>query len=223
MTELRDGGGALRSRVRASMSPRVRARAAFLAASLLLALSAAQAPAGPAPAGPAPAGKNPAAADPLATLKVGHWVRLDGPIQADSTALCEELRVLTGDFLDDDWALRGFVTAVDASRNEIVIGGIRIQVTEDTGFDSPKKSFRKFSDLRAGSLLEVEGAYLKKRRFLAREVDDESDDHPRTPWTRNRIRVVAKVERVDARRRLVTAMGFVFQLTDRTQIRTVIE
>jgi hypothetical protein len=189
----------------------------LLAASLLLALSA-----GRAPAGPAPAGKN-GAADPLATLKVGHWVRLEGALQADSTALCDELWLLTGDFLDDDWSLRGYVTAVDTSRKEFVIGGVRIQVTEDTGFDSPKRTFRKFSDLRAGSLLEAEGALLKNRRFLAREVDDESDDRTPIPWTRNRIRVVAKVERVDARRRLVTAMGFVFQLTDRTRIRSVIE
>jgi hypothetical protein len=192
--------------------------AAALATSLLLALSA-----WAAAAGQAPAGRNAGPADPLATLKVGHWVRLDGPLQPDSIAFCEELRILAGDFLDDDWSLRGFVTAVDTSRREIVIGGVRIQATEDTGFDSPKKSFRKFSDLRAGMLLEVEGAYLKNRRFLAREVDDESDEVPRTPWVRNRIRIVAKVERVDARRRLVTAMGFVFQLTDRTRIRSAIE
>jgi len=209
---LREGGAAIRRGLRAWTSRRGLARAALLAASLLLAVSAA----------PVPGGQN-GGADPLAALKVGHWVRLDGPVQPDSIAFCEELRVLAGDFLDDDWSLRGFVTAVDTSRHEIVIGGVRIQVTEDTGYDSPKKSFRKFSDLRAGMLLEVEGAYLKNRRFLAREVDDESDEVPRTPWARNRIRIVAKVERVDARRRLVTAMGFVFQLTDRTRIRSAIE
>ena len=203
---------AVRSRLRAWTGRRSGARAALLALSLLLALSA----------GDAPAGQN-GAPDPLATLKVGHWVRLDGPVQPDSIAFCEELRVLAGDFLDDDWSLRGFVTAVDTSRHEIVIGGIRIQVTEDTGYDSPKRSFRRFSDLRAGMLIEVEGAYLKNRRFLAREVDDESDEVPRTPWARNRIRIVAKVERVDAHKRLVTAMGFVYQLTDRTRIRSAIE
>jgi len=202
-----------RDRLRAG---RLGGRAALLALALLLALSAGRA----APAG-AQAGRN--GADPLATLKVGRWIRLDGPLQTDSTALCEELWLLTGDFLDDDWSLRGLVTAVDTSKKEIVIGGIHIQVTGDTGFDSPKKSFQSFSDLRAGSLLEVEGAYLKNRRFLAGEVDDESDDVPRTPWAKNRVRIVAKVERVDARKRLVTAMGFVFQLTDRTRIRSAIE
>jgi hypothetical protein len=194
------------------------AGAALAAAALLLVLLVLSA--APPSAGPAPNGRT-GAADPLTTLKVGHWVRLDGPIQADSTGLCEELLLLTGDFLDDDWSLRGLVTAADTSRNEIVIGGVRIQVTEDTGYDSPKKSFRRFSDLRVGLLLEVEGAYLKGHRFLAREVDDESDE--RAPWARNRIRIVAKVERVDGHKRLVTAMGFVFQLTDRTRIRSAIE
>ena len=205
-------GAAVRRCVRASASLRALARAGLLAASLLLAMSA----------GPAPGGQN-GPADPLATLKVGHWVRLDGPVPPDSIAFCDELRILAGAFLDDDWSLRGFVTAGDTSRREMVIGGVRIQVTEDTGFDSPKKSFRKFSDLRAGSLLEVEGAYLKNRRFLAREVDDESDEVAHAPWARNRVRIVAKVERVDPRKRLVTAMGFVFQLTDRTRIRSAIE
>lgn len=173
--------------------------------------------------GPSPAVRSAAAADPLATLKPGHWVQLEGSIQADSTILCDELRVLTGDFLDDDWALRGIVRATDKSNHEIVIGGVRIQVMENTGFDSPNDAFRSFSDLKTGSLLEVEGAYLKGRRLIAREVDDESDEVARKPWAPNRIRIVAKVERFDPRNRLVTAMGFVFRLTDKTRIRSVIE
>jgi len=194
------------------------ARAVLLVAALLLTM-----PSGRATGGPAPAGKNSGPADPLATLKTGRWVRLEGEIPADSTAMCDELRLLTGDFLDDDWALRGFVTAVDTARRELVIGGVRVQVNENTWFDSPKKGFRTFADLRVGSLLEIEGSYLKNRRFLARELDDESDDVEARPWARNRVRVVARIERLDTHRRLITAMGFVFQITDRTQIRSVIE
>jgi len=189
----------------------------LLVAALLVVMAASWAP-----AGPTPVPKSGGPADPLATLKAGHWVRLEGEIPGDSTGVCEELRVLTGDFLDDDWSLRGFVTALDTARHEFVIGGIRVQVNENTTFDSDKREFRTFAEVRKGFLLEVEGTYLKNRRFLAREVDDESDDRG-TPWAPRRLRVVARIERLDARKRLITAMGFVFQLTDRTQVRSVIE
>jgi hypothetical protein len=165
----------------------------------------------------------PGAADPIATLKAGHWVQLEGPLEADSAASCDELRILTGDFLDDDWSLRGYALSVDTVKHEITIAGIHAQVTENTGFDSPNPDFRGLVDLTPGMLLEVEGTYLKNRRFLAREVDDETDEMGRRPWPRNRIRIVARVERMDSRRRLVTAMGYVFQLTDKTRVRSVIE
>ena len=165
----------------------------------------------------------PGATDPLVGLKTGHWVQLEGALQGDSTASCDELRILTGDFMDDDWSVRGYAQTIDTSKDEIVIGGIRTQVTETTGFDSPRPDFRKLADINTGVLLEVEGTYLKHRRFIAHEVDDESDENVRPPWPRNRIRIVAKVERVDSRRRLVTVMSYVFQLTDKTRIRSVIE
>ena len=163
------------------------------------------------------------AGDPVAALKPGHWVQLEGALQADSAASCDELRILTGDFLDDDWSLRGYAQTVDTLKHEVSIAGIHAQVTENTGFDSPNPDFRGLQDLVPGLLLEIEGTYLKNRRFLAREVDDETDEMARRPWARNRIRIVARVERFDSRRRLVTAIGFAFQLTDKTRVRSVIE
>ena len=193
------------------MTPRGRrVLGGLLAASVLLALVQ----------GPAPAGNG---TDLLSTLKPGHWIQAEGLIQSDSTSTCDELRILTGDFLDDDWALRGYLVAVDTLKREAVIGGIRFQATDNTAFDSPKPSFRRFADLRKGMLMEIEGTYLKHRRFLALEVDDESDERGNPPWPQNRIRVVARVERLDFQRRIVTSMGFVFQLTDKTRIRSVIE
>ena len=163
------------------------------------------------------------AGDPVASLKPGHWVQLEGPLQADSAASCDELRILTGDFVDDDWALRGYAQTVDTLKSEITIAGIRAQVSENTAFDSPNPDFRGLADLTPGLLVEIEGTYLKNRRFLAHEVDDETDEMSRHPWPRNRIRIVARVEKLDLHRRLVTAMGFVFQLTDKTRVRSVIE
>jgi len=163
------------------------------------------------------------AGDPVASLKPGHWVQLEGPLEADSAASCDELRILTGDFVDDDWLVRGYPQTVDTVKHEITIAGIRAQVNESTLFDSPNPDFRGMGDLTNGLLLEIEGTYLKNRRFIAHEVDDETDEIGRHPWPRNRIRIVARIERLDPHRRLVTAMGFVFQLTDKTRVRSVIE
>ena len=170
-----------------------------------------------------PAEKGPAAADPLASLKTGQWIRIEGVLRPDSTGLCDELRILAGDFLDDDWILKGHIQAVDATNREFALAGLRVQVTDDTGFDSPRKTFRGFEALQKGVLVEVEGTYLKPRKFLAVELDDESDDAEREPWGWEKIQLIGKVERVDTRRRLLTAMGFAFQLTDKTMIRSAIE
>ncbi len=185
----------------------------ILATSLLIALTI----------GHGEGGKNPSASQDLASLKVGQWIQIDGALRADSSASCAELRILTGDFLDDDWALKGFVQSVDAARKEFVIGGVSVQVTEDTGFDSPKRTFKGLSNLPAGLLVELEGTYLKNRKFLAMEVDDESDEIAHTPWSRNQVMIVGRVEQVDLRKRLVTAMGFAFQVTDKTRLRSVIQ
>lgn len=185
----------------------------FLATSLLIALTV----------GHGQGGRSPGVADKLASLKVGQWVQVDGTVRGDSAALCHELRILTGDFLDDDWALKGYVQATDIAKKEFAIGGIRVQVTEDTGYDSPARNFKGFSDLRPGLLLELEGTYLKNRKFLAMEVDDESDEIAHTPWSRNQVMIVGRVEHLDPRKRLVTAMGFAFEVTDRTRLRSVIE
>ena len=162
------------------------------------------------------------AADHLATVKVGHWLQIEATVQADSSALCTEMRLLTGDFLDDDWALRGTLQAIAPGRREFTIGGIRVQVTKTTIFESPKRTLRGFSDLRLGMLVEVEGTYSKDRRILAAEVDDESDETARRPWSKDQIRIVGKVERVDVRQRMISAMGREFHVTDKTRVRSVI-
>lgn len=166
--------------------------------------------------------KGGSALDQLATLKVHQWVQMEGIFAGDSTAGCDELQLLTGDFLDDDWTLKGYIESVDPARREFSIAGIRLRVTENTGFESPKRTFRDLADLHRGQLVEVEGTYLKNRRFLAMEVDDESNE-PNEPWRPNLVQAVGKVERVDLRRRLVWVMGFAFHVTDKTRMRSVIE
>ena len=176
------------------------------------------------PAGaPGQAGRNAGTAQQLAALRAGQWVQLDGMLQPDSTALCTEVRLLIGDFLDDDWALKGTIQAVDASRRQITIAGTRIQLVKNAIFDDFGPGFRGVPDLRPGMLVEVGGTYKPQGWFLAKELDDESGDSGRTPWPRGRITVVGRIARADQSPRRIHAMGFSFQLTDTTRLRTVIE
>lgn len=167
-------------------------------------------------------GKRRVAGDPFVTLKVGHWIQLEGTVQKDYSVLCTEVKLLTGDFLDDDWSLRGVVRSVDAGRREFVIGRYRVRVREGAAFESERRSFGKVSDLRVGMLVEVEGSYRRNGILLANEVDDESDKISKRPGVERRIRIVGKVERVDARRRRISAMGTTFQVTEKTQVKSVL-
>ena len=160
--------------------------------------------------------------DPLAGLKVGQWVKLEGGARGASPAPCTAVKLLTGDFLDDDWSLKGTVASVDAGRREFTVSGCRIQVNENTLYDSDRPGFRAFADLRPGTYVEVDGTFLKNRLFLATEVADESDEVARQPRLREQLQLVGRVERVDARTRVISIMGMDFQVTAKTQIRSPI-
>lgn len=172
---------------------------------------------------PAQPGKQGAAATYVLGLKAGRWIQLEGSLQRLSTVSCTEVGQLAGDFLDDDWSLRGTVSAIDPAKREFSIGGCRVRATENTAFDNPKGVFRNFGDLRAGMLVEVDGTYLQSRILLADEIDDESEELVHEPRLRTQVAVVGKIERLDVRKRVVTVMGIQFHLTDKTRLRSVID
>lgn len=159
----------------------------------------------------------------LASLRTGRWIQLEGRLQGPAAVACTELGQLTGDFLDDDWSLRGVVKALDPRKREFSIAGCRVRVNENTTFDNPKGTFRGFSDLRDGKLVEVDGSFLQSRILTADEVDDESEELIHEPRLKDQVMVVGKIERIDARKRTITVMGIEFHLTDRTRVRSVIE
>jgi len=164
-----------------------------------------------------------AATDPLARVRVGDWIQLEGTVQEDLSVLCSDVKILTGDFLDDDWSVQGAVRSIDAGKREFLIGGVRVCVTDDTAYDSPRGRLRGFSDLRLGMLVDIEGTYQASGRFLAAEVDDETDELSLQSPSRLPLEVVGRVEQVDLRRRTIVSLGTTFRLLDKTSVRSVIE
>lgn len=165
--------------------------------------------------------RNARKADVLATLKTGQWIRIEGVLQKDRTLQCTEIKILTGDFLDDDWALTGQIDDVDVRNRRISIGPISVHVAEDAAIEGLNGRIRNFASIRRGMIVEVDGTYLKDRTFLAMDVDDESDEISFRPGEQ-RLRVVGKVEAADPGRRRLHAMGLVFILSDETQMKSVI-
>lgn len=160
-------------------------------------------------------------ADVLTTLKTGQWIRIEGVLNKDHTVQCREIKILTGDFLDDDWAITGQIDEIDARTRRLTIGAMAIQVAEDAVVEGQKGRIVPLSEIRRGMIVEVDGTYLKNRTFLAGDVDDESDEIS-YPAGEQHLRIVARVEATDPGRRRLHAMGMVFVLTDATQVKSVI-
>ena len=139
----------------------------------------------------------------------------------DRTVQCTELKVLTGDFLDDDWALTGRINEVDVRARSLSIGPITIHVAEDAAIEGVNGRAQTFAGIRRGMIVEVDGTYLKNRTFLAMDVDDESDEIVYPPGEQ-RLRVVGKVETADPGRKRLQAMGLIFILSDNTQMKSII-
>ena len=167
--------------------------------------------------------RNATALDYVAALRVGQWIHLEGTLRPGAPVRCTEVRRLAGDFLDDDWFIKGWVHSLEPRRQTFLIAGCRVQVTGSTVYDNPHGTFRGFGDLRPGMLVEVEGTFLQSRSLLAAEVDDETDEISRNPHVRDEIELFGKVERVDPRRRIVRVMGIYFLVHDRTKLRSVVE
>jgi Domain of unknown function (DUF5666) len=157
------------------------------------------------------------AADTLAALKPGQWVELEGNVQQDFSVLCTEIKLLTGDLLDDDWKLTGIIRSVNKEKQAIEILRLPIKIQPETEFDDDDGKMKSFTDVKTNMLVQVEGTYLKDGTLLAKEIDNESAKLTEKPQAKDKIKARGKVEKIDSTKRTITLMGITFQLTDGTQ------
>ncbi|MDQ7065408.1 MAG: DUF5666 domain-containing protein, partial [candidate division KSB1 bacterium] len=78
----------------------------------------------------------------FSSVKVGQWVKIDGAPQRDGTVLAEEVKILTGDFQDDDWEVSGKISRVDRGRKSVYILGLRVRTNEETEYEASDEKTR---------------------------------------------------------------------------------
>lgn len=160
------------------------------------------------------------AADLFSTLKPGQWVKVEGTPQKDLTVIAKEVKLLTGDFQDDDCEIEAPVRAVlDKTKKQFQLLSIPVTMEADAKYESDDGSFTAFEQLKPGMFVEIEGAYLKDGSFLANEVQPEVAD----PDEAEGVALVGKAEKVDATKRTITIMGVTFQIGEKTKVKSVIK
>jgi len=160
------------------------------------------------------------AADLFKSLKVGQWVELEGTIQADFSYTTKKVKLLTGDFQDDDWEIKGVVKAINTAKKQFTVFRLSVSVTAESEYESPDGKFNGFDDLETGMLIECEGTYLKDGTFSAEEVQQETDFKPNEL---NEMRAVGKVEKLDPVKRTVTTMGMTFKIVEATKVLSAVK
>jgi len=160
--------------------------------------------------------------DVFKTVKPGQWVQVEGVPQKETTVMAKKIKILTGDFQNDDWEVFGTVRALQKQDKGFEILLLKIRSDNNTAFEtaSPTKSFKGLDDVKPGMLVEVEGTYLKDGTFLADEIQDETEGKADEAGT---VTFVGKAEKVDPGKRTVTVMGVEFQITANTQAKSAIK
>jgi hypothetical protein len=160
------------------------------------------------------------AADLFKSLKIGQWVEIEGTAQSDMSLVAKKVKLLTGDFQDDDWEIKGKVRSVDPAKKQFQVLRIPVSVNADSEYESPEGTFKSFSDLKPGMLVECEGTFLKDGTFSAEEVQQETDFKPNEL---NELRAVGKVEKLDPLKRTVAVIGATFKIVDVTKVQSAVK
>lgn len=161
-------------------------------------------------------------AELMAALKVGQWVKLEGPAGHSPTVMCTEAKMLTGDFLDDDYEISANVRRVDAEKRSLVVFTLPARLRDDAEFKGGSNAFRSLAQVKVGTYVNLEGTYLKDGSFLAKKVNERSAELTKKPQHVGRVWVKGRIDKVDAGSRTVTVMGIPYVITSSTRVKSVI-
>ncbi|MDZ7291731.1 MAG: DUF5666 domain-containing protein [candidate division KSB1 bacterium] len=160
------------------------------------------------------------AADLFKTLKPGQWVELEGTVQKDYTVLTKKVKLLTGDFQDDDWEIKAAVRTIDKAKKQFQVLLLPVVTSQETEYENDAGTFKSFDQLKVGMLVECEGTYLKDGTFAAEEVQEETDYEPNEL---HELRAVGKVEKIDPEKRTVKMVGVTFKIIESTKVQSALK
>ena len=159
----------------------------------------------------------------MAALKVGQWVKIEGPAGNTPMVQCSEAKMLTGDFLDGDWQITADVRRVDAAKGTFSVFTMPVKVGDSCTFKSKANpGFVSIAQLKPGMYVNVEGTFLRDGTLLARKVADKADDLVEKPEHKGLVRMRGRIDKVNTAGQTVTVMGITFQINSRTQAKSVI-
>jgi hypothetical protein len=159
----------------------------------------------------------------MAALKVGQWVKIEGPAGKTPVVQCSEAKMLTGDFLDGDWQITSEVRRVDAEKGMFTVFTMPCKVGDSCTFKSKSNpGFKSLAQLKPGMYVNVEGTFLRDGTLLARKVADKADDLVEKPEHKGLVRLRGRIDKVNAPGQSVTVMGVTFQVNSHTQAKSVI-
>jgi hypothetical protein len=149
--------------------------------------------------------------------KPGQWIRIEGTPQKDQTVMCTKVKILTGAIKDSAWTIRGPLRSIDSAKRELTIGRYRVRLTQKPKYSSPTSAVKGLSDLKPAMLVKVEGIYSNGAGFVARKVNDESEQISGKPGIERQILVQGKIQRADAAKKTIGMMATTFVVTANTR------
>jgi len=154
----------------------------------------------------------------MAAVKPGQWILLEGTPQANGTVLCSKIKVLTGAIDDSAWSIRTTLRGVDPAKQALTVGQYHVALMQHPKFNSPTGSLKGLSGLKTGMLVKVEGVYHSDGSFVAKKVNDESDQVPRKAGIEKKLRLQGRIQRLDPAQKTITVMGTTFMMSAATRV-----
>jgi hypothetical protein len=159
----------------------------------------------------------------LGALKVGQWVKIQGPAGKAPVVQCSQAKMLTGDFLDSDWQITGDVSRVDAAKGTFSVFTVPCRLADGCSFKSKNNpGFKGLAQVKPGMFLNVEGTYLRDGTLLAQKVADKADELEDKPDHKGQVRLRGRIDKVNPTAQSATVMGITFQVNSHTQAKSVI-
>jgi len=162
-------------------------------------------------------------AELMSALKVGQWVKIEGPAANAAVVQCSEAKMLTGDFLDGDWQISSAVRRVDPAKGTFQVYTMNCKLAENGTFKSKvNPGFKSLAQVKPGMYVNVEGTFLRDGTLLAQKVGDKADELEDKPDHKGLVRLRGRIDKLDSTAKTVAVMGITFQVNSRTQAKSVI-